>query len=247
MRLADCFSESMAYTICLLREMETSQPIYSRVVERYDQLLDRARVAFSQTGSADSDWDDSFFATCAWIDEMILCSEWTERDKWQGSQLQYRFFHTMNGGNEFFTRLDGLPADKVEVREVYDLCLALGFTGCYFASADRETLAGITGNNRAVLAAPFESAFGMHRETIASAGEESAGGYGRRRTHPSEEMSRNLYLFPDAYGSGRTKARRSRGYPFLIGLLGLIPVFLFVVLYLFFQGKLNQIASAYFH
>jgi hypothetical protein len=136
MHLVDCFIELFAYTRYFLRNLEVSPPAYDDTVQRYGQLLDRAEGYARDGGFSQHDCHLALFATCAWIDELILCSGWKERDTWQLNQLQRIYFGTNNAGEEFYQLLTGLdPADR-EVREVFEYCLALGFKGRYFHSGD---------------------------------------------------------------------------------------------------------------
>jgi type VI protein secretion system component VasF len=54
----------------------------------------------------------------SWIDEMFLNSNWPQRNQWQHMMLTY--YGTLNAGEEFF---------RHDVREIYYLCLSLGFQG----------------------------------------------------------------------------------------------------------------------
>ena len=77
------------------------------------------------------------FAVVAYLDELILVSQWTDKPHWQQLTLQRELFHTTNAGAEFYTRLSALgeDADGHAAREVFYLCLALGFRGKYFGAA----------------------------------------------------------------------------------------------------------------
>ena len=65
----------------------------------------------------------------SWVDEMILTSTWPQRTRWQHLMLSY--YNTFNAGEEFFSRLHHLPPQANDVREIYYLCLSLGFLGQY--------------------------------------------------------------------------------------------------------------------
>ncbi len=75
------------------------------------------------------------FALVGFLDETILQSTWALRDVWAGNPLQLQFFNEFNAGEEFYNKLDGLrntdDPKKLDVLEVYFLCLALGFKGKY--------------------------------------------------------------------------------------------------------------------
>jgi type VI secretion system protein ImpK len=77
------------------------------------------------------------FAVIAYLDELILVSPWTDKPRWQQLTLQREMFHTTNAGAEFYTRLGTLGEDDAAhaAREVFYLCLALGFRGKYFGDA----------------------------------------------------------------------------------------------------------------
>ena len=80
------------------------------------------------------------FAVFAWIDEAILNSPWKEKDRWQGEQLQRLHYHTTDAGEIFYERLNAIGFHQREVREVYFLCLALGFTGRFIHAGDEHLL-----------------------------------------------------------------------------------------------------------
>ena len=136
--------ELMAYTAHILRDIDHRTPVsFDRVLSRYEVLHQRALKQGQENGYPDEDWQEAWFAVCAWTDEMLLCSEWPERDRWESRQLQRVYFQTMNGGEEFFRRLYALPPEKGEVREMYLYCLASGFKGRFFSPGDEKKLSEI--------------------------------------------------------------------------------------------------------
>lgn len=143
MQLSDCFMGLMAYNTYLCQGRMHNPPSYEETRRRFDDLLDQARQCSQEAGSNEDEWREALFAVCAWIDETILCSEWPERGRWQEDQLQRLHFQTMNGGEEFFTRLAALDPEATAIREVYAYCLALGFKGRYFLPEDDKKLVEI--------------------------------------------------------------------------------------------------------
>jgi type VI secretion system protein ImpK len=143
MQLSDCFMGLMAYTTYLCQGRMSNPPSGEEARRRFDDLLQQARRCCHEAGFTEDEWQESLFAVCAWIDETILCSEWSERDKWQEDQLQRLHFQTMNGGEEFFNRLAILDPEATSIREVYAYCLALGFKGRYFLPEDDKKLVEI--------------------------------------------------------------------------------------------------------
>ncbi|HJV35408.1 DotU family type IV/VI secretion system protein, partial [Geomonas sp.] len=67
-------------------------------------------------------------------------SEWQHKQLWVKERLQQTHFATADAGEEFFERLAALKPEQREVREIYYLCLVLGFTGRFCHSADRSHL-----------------------------------------------------------------------------------------------------------
>ncbi len=140
MQLSDCFMGLMAYGTYVCQGRMNNPPSYEEARRRFDDLLQQARQCCQETGFSEDEWQEALFAVCAWIDETILCSEWSARGKWQEDQLQRLHFQTMNGGEEFFNRLAALNPEATSIREVYAYCLALGFKGRYFLPEDNKKL-----------------------------------------------------------------------------------------------------------
>ncbi len=154
MRLVEHFFEVFYYT-SFLQSLDFSQLPYESVAKRYKQILSNSLNSAKRAGYTDKDWGNGLFPVCAWVDETVLCSDWSDREKWQQSPLQMVFFKTMNAGEEFYSRLNALDRDARDVREVYDYCLTMGYRGKYFQPKDDETIREIaranldciTGNN----------------------------------------------------------------------------------------------------
>lgn len=128
MRLSDTFIKPLAYTRLFLKTPNADAATLRALIEQ--QLTD-ARVEATDAGYSTADIDRALFATVAWIDETIMCSPWKGAEAWSRRPLQKVLFNTTKGGVEFFEHLDALHSDENMVREVYFLCLALGFEGRY--------------------------------------------------------------------------------------------------------------------
>ncbi len=146
MRLVEYFFELFYYTT-FLKSLDFSQLPYENVAKRYKQLLSASLQSAKKAGRQERDWGMGLFPVCAWIDETVLCSDWQDKDKWLRNPLQLVFFKTMNAGEEFFSRLEGLDPASREVREVYDYCLTLGFRGRYFHPRDADALGEVVRAN----------------------------------------------------------------------------------------------------
>ena len=85
--------------------------------------------------------EEARFALVAWADETILKSTWSGREEWLREPLQLQLFRTNRAGDEFYDHLAALRPDQNYAREVYFLCLCLGFEGGYAGrDADRAEL-----------------------------------------------------------------------------------------------------------
>ena len=81
------------------------------------------------------------FAFCALVDEVVLMSRLELRHAWGRRPLQLEFFGEQLAGERFFDNLEqlrqaGLP--KLQVLEVYHLCLLLGFQGRYILEGSEK-------------------------------------------------------------------------------------------------------------
>jgi type VI secretion system protein ImpK len=108
---------------------------------RMQEMLDRIEDRLRDAGLAQSDVADVAFALVAFLDESIICSEWEHRSEWRSSPLQFDRFGRDDAGEEFFTRLTALRAERsvrADVLQIYFLCLTLGFKGKYALQSDHE-------------------------------------------------------------------------------------------------------------
>ena len=86
-------------------------------------------------------WDLVLYALVAWIDEQCISLPWSGRDWWRDHSLEFRFFRTRNGHNDFF--LNSRNAISRRDRngiEASFLSVILGFRGVYMdlRSEDEE-------------------------------------------------------------------------------------------------------------
>jgi type VI secretion system protein ImpK len=81
--------------------------------------------------------DDQYmskFAFCALVDETILMSRLSVRDAWERKPLQLELFGEQLAGDRFYDHLEKLRqegAPRIQVLEVFHMCLLLGFQGRY--------------------------------------------------------------------------------------------------------------------
>ncbi|MBW2001341.1 MAG: type IVB secretion system protein IcmH/DotU [Deltaproteobacteria bacterium] len=222
MRIVDCFIELLAYVAYFLKTVKTRQPAFDQVRADIERLVSQADTCLQEKGMPKEENDQARFAIFAWIDEVILSSPWNEKEKWQGQQLQRTYFQTADAGEVFFERLNMLGPHQNHVREVYYLCLAMGFTGRYIHEGDDFLLDQLKTSNLKVL---MGSSMGL----------------------PALDKGQ---LFAEAYPrqtKEETPEQRKRGFS-PITLVGIaFPVALFAVLFLIYSFILNNIAENLLH
>jgi type IV/VI secretion system ImpK/VasF family protein len=125
------------FTYVLLFEPVTAQGEQELSTEQVRQeiaaLLARQQAAAKRTGMPEIDYQEARFAIIAWADETLLKhTAWAHHSAWSALPLQLEYYQTRNAGEEFFERLERLRPEQQAVREIYYVCLGLGFSGQYF-------------------------------------------------------------------------------------------------------------------
>jgi type VI secretion system protein ImpK len=151
MRLTDCFIDLIAYVAYFNKKAATRQPHFDQVKANILRLLTESQARMGQGNFSQEDFDLARFAVIAWVDETILNSSWNEKDKWQREQLQRVYHQTTDAGEIFFDRLNSIGPHQRDVREVYYLCLAMGFKGRYIHEGDDYLLDQLKTSNLKVL------------------------------------------------------------------------------------------------
>jgi type VI secretion system protein ImpK len=217
MRLSDCYMELVAYVAYFLKSVTKKQQPFEQVRSRVEGMLSAAYIeAVEAFGGEDADL--ARFAVCAWIDEAILSSGWNEKPAWQKEPLQLKYYQTLAAGENFFEKLNALGPQNNDAREVYYLCLAMGFMGRYCKEGDKFLLEQLKTSNLKVLMGS------------------SAGIPTLKKTQ----------LFPEAYppaGSVPVKVSSSMGTGLFNIILVAVPVALFGLLYGIYYFVLSNIAK----
>ena len=152
MRLIDCFVQLFGYVELMLENLRTRQPSYEQVREEVIRLLNASEAAVKKGFVPQDEYDMARFAVCAWIDETLLASAWDQRNVWQREQLQRLYYNTTDAGVEVFERLNNLGLHQSDLREVYYVCLSLGFKGRFINQGDDFLLDQLRGSNLKVIA-----------------------------------------------------------------------------------------------
>jgi len=218
MHLTDCFMHLIVY-ICYFRKNVESRPQpYDQVRSDVLRLLSDSESCMKDGGFTRDDYDLARFMVCAWVDEVILSSGWNQSNMWQREPLQRVFYNTVEAGEEAFEKLNSLGFHQSQVREVYYLCLALGFKGRFIHPGDEYLLEQLKLSNLKILMGSSVGSLSLER----------------------------VELFPDGYPVGGVEiAPQKRAFrfsiPVIIALVG--PVVLLGVLYLIYRFALGGIAE----
>jgi type VI secretion system protein ImpK len=218
MRLSDCFIELVAYVAYFTKTVANKQPPFEQVKADIQRLCAESQQCLERENVNPEDFDQARFAIFAWVDETILNSAWKQKNRWMGEQLQRIYYNTSDAGELFFERLNNLGLHQRDVREVYYLCLALGFKGRYCHEGDDFLLEQLKSSNLKLL---MGSSAGI----------------------PSLDSGE---LFPEAYTAQAVGTEPSR-YKFRmpgITLLSLgFPAILYIVLYLVYRFILSNVGA----
>jgi type VI secretion system protein ImpK len=215
MRLADCFSELFAYVGYFLKSRDLERVTFDELQTNIHRLLSETMTYVARNIVTLDDYDLARFALCAWVDEAVLSSEWPAKDRWAREQLQRKYYQTTKAGEEFFDRLNSLGFQQPEVREVYYLCLAMGFKGRFCHEGDDFLLEQLKVSNLKVL---LGSSMGL----------------------PSLERTR---LFPEAYppdAEGVELEHENSGFSLMTAALLVGPIVLLALIYFLFGVLLGM-------
>ena len=131
--LPEICSGFIAYGIQISKAADPgpAEKLYSKV----DELFREIDIAARANDIPLEDVQQAKYALVAFFDEIVLSSNWAAKDAWQGKPLQLAYFNDFSAGEEFYNKLEALrntrEQRKLDVLEVYFLCLSLGFRGKY--------------------------------------------------------------------------------------------------------------------
>lgn len=140
MSLVDSFVDMILYAREIVRTVAAGSVSHDDVRKRFLQLFDESHQNAIANDYSEHDYTNAKYAVVAYVDELMQCLVWDGSAQWKKEPLQRTFFDTTNLGDKFYEILNTLNkfGPDREVREVYSLCLGLGFKGKYFDDADRH-------------------------------------------------------------------------------------------------------------
>jgi len=217
MRLADCFTDMMTYTTLLHQNSGLKSISFDQAGAHLNRLIRDSESLPEKCGTTREEYDLARFAVFAWIDETIMGSSWDGKSHWQGEQLQLKYFQTSDAGELFFHKLNTIGPHQNHVREVYYICLALGFTGQYHKKGDEMLLDQLKISNLKLLT-------------------------GSSMDLPSLDQ---VKLFPDAYVKDKetsTSAAQKR-FSLMMVAAFLAPACLYGMLFLIYKFVLHNVGE----
>jgi type VI secretion system protein ImpK len=140
-RLSDVFMPMMAF----MRGFEQT-PVGSAEVlsDKLNLLIGIAQGEALNRGFTVEQFTEGLFPVVAWMDERIsLLRHWENVHGWQAHLLQRRYFRTTVAGVKFYERLEELIPAELDERELYYLCLCVGFKGQFNDRPNAPELAAI--------------------------------------------------------------------------------------------------------
>jgi type VI secretion system protein ImpK len=119
------------YAAVLPREAGGIEPGYQQFRQEVLNALQRIESEAQQHGVEREDASKAVYALSLFMDEQVAESEWTGKMQWMNEPLSIVKLQDPQGGINFFSILDSLGERQKALKEVFLVCLALGFRGKY--------------------------------------------------------------------------------------------------------------------
>lgn len=207
----------IGYCAMLPRAPGDSQPAYESFRREVIDGLRRLEAEAGTNGIEVDDAREACYALSLLLDEQIAESQWSERMRWMGEPLTLMMHQDPEAGVNFFRRLEALQDRQAQVKEVFLICLALGYRGKYVGMDPAQAAAEL----------------GAIRQTLL------------RQIHPVA-IDQIRRLFPEAYREASPLADHVPPPPrwWLWASVGAVAVALLIYLGLFFgAGAVGEEAA----
>jgi len=135
--LGQAATDLLSYALFFHASPQAQRVTFASLRGQLLSLLEAFRRSSAALACSPEELEEACFALIAFLDESVISSTWPEREEWKRNLLQMQEYRTVNAGDEFYDHLARLRSEHTEAREIYLLCLALGFEGQY-AGMDAE-------------------------------------------------------------------------------------------------------------
>jgi type VI secretion system protein ImpK len=119
------------YATMLPGEASGTQPDYDAFRKEILAALQRIERDAPEHGIEEEDAREASYALSLFLDEQVVYSEWQGKPRWSAEPLHIVLHRDAEGGENFYRRLEELGNRQKAVKEVYLVCLALGYRGKY--------------------------------------------------------------------------------------------------------------------
>ncbi|HGJ67061.1 TPA: DotU family type IV/VI secretion system protein [bacterium] len=136
--LPDLFSDLFTLILYLRETSDFGDP--KKLHDKIDSLFKAIEAKSKQLNISEEDFLDAKYAVSALVDETVLYSSWPQRSVWLSNPMAVEYFNDALAGEIFFERLERIRKDesKINVLEVYYLCLMFGFEGRFKIQTPEE-------------------------------------------------------------------------------------------------------------
>jgi type VI secretion system protein ImpK len=129
--LMDLCTPVLAYSSVLPRDAGGMHPTYAQFRQEVLASLQKIETEAPEFGIDREDAQDAVYALSLFLDEDVATSEWTGKLQWANEPLYAVKLQDPEGGINFFRKLDEMGDRRRAVKEIFLVCLAMGFRGKY--------------------------------------------------------------------------------------------------------------------
>jgi type VI secretion system protein ImpK len=129
--LIDLCTPVLAYSSVLPRDAGGMHPTYAQFRQEVLAALQTIESEAPESGIDREDAQDAVYALALFLDEDVATSEWTGKLQWANEPLYAVKLQDPEGGINFFRKLDEMGDRRRAVKEIFLVCLAMGFRGKY--------------------------------------------------------------------------------------------------------------------
>jgi type VI secretion system protein ImpK len=127
----DLCAPAFGYTALLPATPDDPQPEYEQFRGKIVAALHAVESEATEHEIELEDAKQAGYALCLFTDGQVAESEWNGKAQWASEPLHIMLQQDPEGGINFFRRLDDFGERERAVKEVYLVCLALGYRGKY--------------------------------------------------------------------------------------------------------------------